>query len=63
MANTDHDPDLVLVRNYTRALKIACDELHDDPFDPVARAQLRQLIQEASPTADAAHQRLLLRIA
>ena len=32
------DPnDLATVRAFNFARKIACDELHDDPFDPVAR--------------------------
>ena len=35
------DPDdLATVRDFNFALKIACDELHDDPFNPVARAEL-----------------------
>lgn len=60
MANTNHDTDLALVRSYTRELKIACDELHADPFNPTARAQLVQLIEQAGHTVDAAHHRLLL---
>ncbi|MCV6991652.1 hypothetical protein H7I87_27260 [Mycobacterium timonense] len=39
-------------------MKIACDELHDDPFNPNARAQLMRLILHDSKNADAAQQRL-----
>ncbi|ETB46603.1 hypothetical protein O981_27615 [Mycobacterium avium 10-5560] len=47
-----------MVRGYSRELKIACDELHDDPFNPNARAQLMRLILHDSKNADAAQQRL-----
>ncbi|CQD02034.1 hypothetical protein BN000_00087 [Mycobacterium europaeum] len=52
------DSDIALVRGYSRELKIACDELHDDPFNPNARAQLMRLILHDSKNADAAQQRL-----
>jgi hypothetical protein len=48
------DPDdLATVRDFNFALKIACDELHDDPFNPVARAELVRLNTDEAPTADA----------
>lgn len=53
------DSDVALVRGYSRELKIACDELHDDPFNPDARAQLMRLILQDSKDADAAKERLL----
>jgi hypothetical protein len=44
------DPDdLVTVREFNLALKIACDELHDGPFNPVARAELVRLINDKLP--------------
>ncbi|MDT5051797.1 MAG: hypothetical protein QOF66_163 [Mycobacterium sp.] len=53
------DPnDLATVRKFNFALKIACDELHDDPFNPVARAELVRLIKDEAPTADAAKLRV-----
>lgn len=52
------DSDLALVRAYSRELKIACDELHDDPFNADARAQLTRLILQDSKKADAARERL-----
>jgi hypothetical protein len=42
----------------TFALKIACDELHDDPFNPVARAELVRPNTDEAPTADAAQLRV-----
>ncbi|WP_172975574.1 hypothetical protein [Mycobacterium avium] len=39
-------------------MKIACDELHDDPFNSDARAQLMRLILHDSKNADAAQERL-----
>lgn len=51
------DSDIALVRGYSRELKIACDELHDDPFNSDARAQLMRLILD-SKNADAAQERL-----
>ncbi|MGJ6127386.1 hypothetical protein QN239_32930 [Mycolicibacterium sp. Y3] len=52
------DSDLALVRGYSRDLKIACDELHDDPLNADARAQLVRLILQDSKKADAAKERL-----
>lgn len=46
------------MRGYSRELKIACDELHDDPFNADARAQLIRLILQDSKKADAAKERL-----
>lgn len=39
-------------------MKIACDELHDDPINANARAHLVRLILQDSKTADAAKLRL-----
>ncbi len=52
------EADLALVRGYSRELKIACDELHGDPFDAEARAHLLRLILQGSQGADAANERL-----
>jgi hypothetical protein len=52
------DADYALVRGYSRELKIACDELHDNPFDTAARETLKTLIAERSKAADAALDRL-----
>lgn len=52
------EADLALVRRYSRELKIACDELHGDPFDTDARAHLLRLILQDSQIADAAKNRL-----
>lgn len=46
--------DLDAVRSFTRNLKIACDELHDDPFNPEARAVLMRLVEHDALGADAA---------
>jgi hypothetical protein len=42
------------VRGYSHELKIARDELRDDPFNADARAHLVQLILQDSKIADAA---------
>lgn len=52
------EADLALVRAYSRELKIACDELHGDPFDADARAHLLRLILQDSKGVDAAKNRL-----
>lgn len=52
------EADLALVRSYSRELKIACDELHGDPFDTDARENLLRLIQQDSQSVDAARNRL-----
>jgi hypothetical protein len=54
----DAEADLALVRGSSHELKIACDELHDDPFDPDARAHLLRLILHDSKAADGAKRRL-----
>lgn len=46
------------MRAYSRELKIACDELHGDPFDTEARAHLLRLILQDSKSVDAAKGRL-----
>ncbi|CAN5471458.1 hypothetical protein BH09ACT8_BH09ACT8_55610 [soil metagenome] len=53
------DPNLDAVRDFTRTLKIACDELHDDPFNPKARAALLRLLENDCPAADAALARVV----
>lgn len=55
----DISPAIAAARAYAREVKIACDELHDDPFDVNARATLLKLIVDASPEADAAFTRAL----
>jgi hypothetical protein len=53
------DPqNLATVRAFNIALKIACDELHDDPFNPVARDELVPPIEDEAPAADAAQIRV-----
>jgi len=51
------DADREIVRGYTRAMKIACDDLHADPFDPDALAQIETVLRD-SEVADAARTRL-----
>lgn len=48
----DIDSDIAAVRSYAREVKIACDELHDDPFGLTPRARLLTLIVERSVEAD-----------
>lgn len=55
----DISPAIAAVRTYSRDVKIACDELHDDPFDARARAALLKLIVDGSSDADAALTRAL----
>lgn len=57
--NLDISPAIAAARTYARDVKIACDELHDDPFDLDARAALLKLIVDDSPEADAAFARAL----
>ena len=57
--NIDISPSIAAIRAYSRAVKIACDELHDDPFDVNARAALLKLIVDRSLEADAAFTRAL----
>ena len=55
----DISPAIAAARTYSRDVKIACDELHDDPFNPQARAALLKLIVDDSSDADAALTRAL----
>jgi len=55
----DISPDIAAARSFARAVRIACDELHDEPFSPKARAELLALIVNDSPEADAALARAL----
>jgi hypothetical protein len=55
----DIDPDIAAARKYAREVKIACDELHDDPFGLAPRARLLTLIVEASVEADESWARLM----
>ncbi|RFZ63220.1 hypothetical protein DE4576_04861 [Mycobacterium marinum] len=50
----DISPAIAAARAYSREVKIACDELHGDPFNRNARALLLKLIVDDSPEADAA---------
>lgn len=58
----DHTPappdDLAIVHAFERSMKIACQDLFDDPFNPDARADLVATILRDSNTADAARHRL-----
>ncbi|MDD4866104.1 MAG: hypothetical protein PHQ28_02955 [Mycobacterium sp.] len=53
----DLHPDIAAVRSHARDVMIACDEWHDDPFDPQARARILELLNN-SQQADEAWQRL-----
>lgn len=55
----DINPDIAAARAYARDVKIACDDLHDAPFDATARAALLALIVDNSSEADAAFARAL----
>lgn len=57
--NFDISPAIAAARTYARDVKVACDELHDDPFDLGARAALLKLIVDDSPEADASFARAL----
>ncbi|WP_176561867.1 hypothetical protein [Mycolicibacterium palauense] len=46
-----NDPDWTVVRDFVRELKIACDDLHAEPFNPEARQMVLRLIQSDSPAA------------
>lgn len=52
------DDDYAVVREFSRELKIACDDLYCDPFDNDAREALRTLLAERGPIADEALDRL-----
>jgi hypothetical protein len=55
----DISPDHATARGYARAVRTACDELHADPYDRQARAEILRLIVEDSSEADAALVRAL----
>lgn len=46
--------DMDAVRAFIRTVRIACDELHAEPFNADARAALVSLLDSDGPTADAA---------
>lgn len=52
------DPDWTVVREFIRDLKIACDDLHAEPFNPEARETVLRLLQKSSPAADSALERV-----
>ncbi|WP_149655563.1 hypothetical protein [Mycobacterium simiae] len=52
------DADMAHVRSFAYKVKIACDDLHGDPFDQDARRALLSLLAEESRAADAAYTRL-----
>jgi hypothetical protein len=56
----DIDPDIAVARAYSREVKIACDDLHDNPFDPQARARIIEIANN-SAQADEAWARVLRR--
>jgi hypothetical protein len=39
-------------KDYAYQVKIACDDLHFDPFDPAARSTLLMLLVENAPPGD-----------
>lgn len=53
----DND-DLARVRSFAYKVKVACDDLHGDPFDQEARKALLALLVDESRAADAARARL-----
>jgi hypothetical protein len=36
--------------DYTRQVRIACDDLHDDPYEPAARAAMFELFKRDIPS-------------
>lgn len=60
---SEEDADRALVRSFIYKVKIACDDLHGDPFDQDARRALLSLLAEESQAADAAHARVRRRSA
>jgi len=50
---SSNDSDLTTVRDYIRALRIACGELHDEPFNASARAAIIDMLGDRGPTAAA----------
>lgn len=53
----DND-DLAQVRSFAYKVKVACDDLHGDPFDQDSRKALLSLLVDESQAADAARARL-----
>ena len=53
-----NNPDWTVVRDFIRDLKIACDDLHAEPFNPHARDTVLRLLQKGSPAADSALERV-----
>lgn len=45
-----HDANQNFTREFKRAMKIACDDLYDNPLDPAARAAMIDLLR-AGPAA------------
>jgi hypothetical protein len=43
-------------KDYVRRVRIACDDLHNDPLNPTARAAQRAVIKEDVPTGHARQQ-------
>lgn len=56
--STADQSDMDAVRAFIRTVRIACDELHDEPFNTDARATLVNLLKSDAPTADAALKRV-----
>ena len=50
--------DMDAVRAFIRTVRIACDELHDEPFSADARSALVSLLATDAPGADAALRRV-----
>jgi len=50
----DVEADIARAKTYAMAVRLACDELHHEPFNRPARATLMRLIVDDSPEADAA---------
>lgn len=57
LQHTEHD--FAIARNFSHSVKMACDDVYGDPFDPAARAHLLAMLLEQGPVADAALSRLL----
>lgn len=56
--SSSDDPDWNVVRGFVRDLKIACDDLHAEPFNPEARSAVLHLLQNESSAADVALNRI-----
>lgn len=57
LQHTEHD--FAVARDFSHRVKMACDDVYGDPFDPAARARLLAMLVEHGPVADAALSRLL----